>query len=211
MAILHYFEFIIGKLLYPIRGHDSHQVINCLAFNDLPEPNMALEAPDVGPSGSKLPLYCTCRADDGRGSLPNLRWTAPNCRERVEEYVLICEDIDPPIPFFVFHHGLLWAIPASTTKAQAVDIQPDEHAKISRLTVAGWRFVPNMLGTPYVGAGAPLGHGKHRYVFTIIALNESLKFKSPEKATKKEIKRAMTGKVIGWGQWTGVFEKLWPT
>jgi phosphatidylethanolamine-binding protein (PEBP) family uncharacterized protein len=210
MAILHYLEFIIGRMLYPIRGHDSRQILHCPAFKDLPEPNMTLEAPDIGPSGSKLPIYCTCNADDGRGRLPELRWTAPNCREQVMEYVLLCEDLDPPIPFLVFHHGLIWAIPASTTRVQSSDIQPDEHAKISGLTVAGWRFVPNLLGVPYVGAGAHLGHGKHRYVFTVVALNESLMFKSPEKATKSDIKRAMAGKVIGWGQWTGVFEKSWP-
>ncbi|KUM57551.1 hypothetical protein ACN42_g9630 [Penicillium freii] len=210
MAILPYLEYIIGRLLYPIRGHDSRQIIHYPAFKDLPEPNMTLDSPEAGPSGSKLPLHCTCKATDGKGCLPGLVWTAPNCHEEVKEYVLLCEDLDPPIPFFVFHHGLLWAIPASTTGAEAANVHPDEHAKISRLTVAGWRFVPNILGLPYVGAGAPLGHGKHRYVFTIIALNESLKFKVPEKATKKDIKRAITGKVIGWAQWTGTFEKPWP-
>ncbi|KAJ5125047.1 Phosphatidylethanolamine-binding protein PEBP [Penicillium bovifimosum] len=210
MAILDYLEFIIGRILYPIRGHDSRQVLHCPALKGLPEPNMTLEAPDIGPSGSKLPIYCTCNADDGRGRLPELHWTVPDCHEQVIEYVLLCEDLDPPIPFLVFHHGLIWAIPASITRIQSSDVQPDEHAKSSRLTVSGWRFVPNLLGVPYVGAGAPLGHGKHRYVFTIVALNESLKFTAPEKATKNDIKRAMAGKVVGWGQWTGVFEKPWP-
>ncbi|KGO76010.1 Phosphatidylethanolamine-binding protein PEBP [Penicillium italicum] len=209
MAILNYLEFIIGRLLYAIRGHDSAQIIHYPAFKDLPEPNMTLESPEAGPSGSKLPLHCTCKAVDGKGCLPELLWTAPDSREEVKEYILLCEDLDPPIPFLVFHHGLFWGIPSSTTKAEAANVHPDEHAKISRLTVAGWRFVPNLLGLPYVGAGAPLGHGKHRYVFTIVALNESLKFKAPEKVTKKDITHAMTGKVIGWAQWTGTFEKPW--
>ncbi|CAG8895576.1 unnamed protein product [Penicillium nalgiovense] len=155
MAILHYLEFIMGRLLYPIRGHDSGQIIHCPAFKDLPKPNMTLESPEAGPSGSKLPLHCTCKAADSRGCLPELRWTAPNCREQVKEYVLLCEDLDPPIPFFVFHHGLFWAIPASITKAEAANVHPEELAKVSRMTVAGWRFVPNVLGLPYVGAGAP--------------------------------------------------------
>jgi phosphatidylethanolamine-binding protein (PEBP) family uncharacterized protein len=210
MSILHYFEFIVGRLLYACRGHDVHQIIRSPAFKEFPEPNMRLESPECGPSGSKLPLHCSCLAYDGRGYLPELRWTPPNCREQVQEYVLICEDLDAPIPLLVFHHGLLWAIPASTLSACPEDVKPDEHAKISRQTTAGWRFVPNMLGTPYAGAGAPLGHGSHRYVFTIVALNASLKFKSPEGTTKNDIKRAMEGKVIGWGQWTGVFAKPWP-
>ena len=171
---------------------------------------MTLESPEAGPSGSKLPLHCTCKAVDGKSCLPELLWTAPDSREETKEYILFCEDLDPPIPFHVFHHCLLWAIPASTTKAEAANVHPEEYAKISRLTVAGWRFVPTLLGLPYVGAGATLGHGKHRYAFTIIALKESLKVKAPEKATKNDIKRAMTGKVIGWAQWTGTFEKPWP-
>lgn len=210
MAILSYLEFLLGRVLYFIRGHDSRQIIYCSALKNITEPNMILEATGVGPSGSKLPLECTCKAADGNGVIPELRWAAPNSREEVKEYVLLCEDLDPPIPFLVFHHGLLWAIPASTNKAQPKDVAPGEHAKISRQTVTGWRFVPNVLGLPYVGAGAPLGHGKHRYVFTIIALSESLKFQNPEMASKKDIKRAMEGKVIGWGQWTGTFEKPWP-
>jgi phosphatidylethanolamine-binding protein (PEBP) family uncharacterized protein len=210
MAILHYLEFILCRLLYPIRGHDSYQIIHCPAFNDLREPNMTLEATEIGPSGSKLPLDCTCKAEDGRGALPDLRWTAPNSRQEVMEYILLCEDLDAPIPFSVIDHGFLWAIPASTTKAGPKDVAPGEHAKISRQTVSGWRFVPNILGLPYIGAGAPLGHGKHRYVFTIVALSESLKFQAPEKTSKKDIKRAIEGKVIGWAQWTGIFEKPWP-
>ncbi|KAJ5766014.1 uncharacterized protein N7511_003630 [Penicillium nucicola] len=210
MGVLHYFAFIVGRLLYACRGHDAYQIIHSRAFKETPDANMTLESPECGPSGSKLPLHCTCLADDGRGYLPELRWSPPSSHEPVQEFVLICEDLDAPIPFYVFHHGLLWAIPASTLSANKEDVQPDQHDKISRQTTAGWRFVPNMLGTPYAGAGAPLGHGSHRYLFTIVALNAPLKFKCPEGTSKKDIKRAMNGKVIGWGQWTGVFERPWP-
>src|SRR4051794_3601678 len=92
MSILHYCEFIVGRLLYACRGHDAHQIIRSPAFKELPEPNMTLESPECGPSGSKLPLHCSCLADDGRGYLPELRWTPPTCREQVQEYVLFCED-----------------------------------------------------------------------------------------------------------------------
>lgn len=67
-----------------------------------------------------------------------------------------------------------------------------------------------MRGKPYMGAAAPLGHGPHRYVFTIIALNAPLGFSLPERIWPSEIKHAMVGKVIGWGQWTGIFERPWP-
>lgn len=61
----------------------------------------------------------------------------------------------------------------------------------------------------YCGAGAPYGHGSHRYVYTIVALNARLEFPHPEKVTKNDLKRAMLGKVIGWGQWVGTFERTW--
>lgn len=207
--VLPYVQYALGRLFYPIRGHDSRQIIYTPAFKDLPQSNMTLES-DSGPSGSKMPLHCTCVAADGIGSLPELRWTAPESEEPVKEYVLICEDIDLPIPFFVVHHGLFWAIPASATSAVPADVKAQDDKPQSRRTAAGWHFIPNILGSPYIGAGALLGHGSHRYVFTIIALKAPLKFEHPEKATKEDIKQAMVGKVIGWGQWIGLFERPWP-
>ncbi|KAJ5091066.1 Phosphatidylethanolamine-binding protein PEBP [Penicillium alfredii] len=208
--ILHYLQFILGRLLYPIRNHESRQIIHSPAFHDHPEPNMTLDAVGCGPSGSDLPRQYTCLAEDGVGCLPELCWDAPESEAAVKEYVLICEDIDLPIPSLVIHHGLFWAIPASVTTAVPADIQVHDGSPKSRLTRAGWRYIPNLVGSSYIGAGAPLGHGKHRYLFTIIALNAPLQFDSPEKASKQDIKQAMIGKVIGWGQWIGHFERPWP-
>ncbi|KAJ5625336.1 Phosphatidylethanolamine-binding protein PEBP [Penicillium lagena] len=210
MPILEYLQFAIGRLLYPIRAHDSRQLIYWPAFQHLPEPNMTLES-DCGPSGSSLPLRCSMIAKDRSGALPELHWSAPESTEPVKEYMLVCEDIDIPIPFMVIHHGLFWAIPAPVTAAMPEDVQPHEDADQTHRTKAGWRFLPNIMSKPYIGAGAPLGHGSHRYVFTIIALNTALEMDAPEKVTKQEIKQAMEGKIIGWGQWTGVFERPWPT
>ncbi|KAJ5592042.1 Phosphatidylethanolamine-binding protein PEBP [Penicillium hispanicum] len=209
-AVLHYLQFFLGRLFYPFRGHDSRQIIHIPAFNEVPKPNMTLEAVECGPSGSNMLLHHTCLAEDGVGCLPDLRWAPPQSSQQVTEYLLICEDIDLPIPFLVAHHGLFWAIPGSTTTATAADVQVKDASSKSRLTNAGWRFVPNPLGTAYGGPAAPLGHGSHRYVYTIIALDAHLEFDLPEKVTKKDIKRALVGKVIGWAQWTGVFERPWP-
>lgn len=208
-VVLHYLQYALGRLLYSFRGHDSGQIIYTPAFDNVPQPNMKLES-DCGPSGSNMPIHCTCLAADGKGVLPELYWTPPESDEPVKEYVLICEDIDLPVPFLVVHHGLFWAIPASAISAVPADVKAQDYHPKLRRTVAGWRFVSNPLGSPYSGAAPPLGHGGHRYVFTIIALNAELKFEHPEKATKQDIKRAMVGKVIGWGQWIGVFERPWP-
>ncbi|CEJ57868.1 hypothetical protein PMG11_06546 [Penicillium brasilianum] len=208
-VILDSLQFALGRLLYPIRGHDSRQIIHDQAFKDVPKPNMSLEAPECGPSGSKLLPQHTCLAEDRIGCLPNLLWTAPECNESVQEYLLICEDIDLPIPCLVIHHGLFWAIPPSANTATPADVKEVDRSAKSRQTAAGWRFIPNPLGTAYGGAGAPYGHGSHRYVYTIVALNARLEFRHPEKVTKNDIKRAMVGKVVGWGQWIGTFERTW--
>jgi Phospholipid-binding protein len=209
-VVLHYLQFLLGRTLYPFRGHDSGQIIHTAAFKSIPKPNMTLESPECGPSGSSLLLRHTNLAEDGRGCLPELRWTPPQCDHSVEEYVLICEDIDLPIPFLVVYHGLQWAIPPSTTAVSQADVKPSESDPKSNMTEAGWRYVPNIMGASYIGAGPPLGHGSHRYVFTIIALNERLQFEHPEKASKKDIQNAMVGKIVGWGQWIGTFQRPWP-
>ena len=59
-------------------GHDSRQILHCPAFKDLPRLNMTLGAPEIGSSGSKLPLNCTCKAEDERGNELLSCW-AQNC------------------------------------------------------------------------------------------------------------------------------------
>ncbi|KAL3433279.1 phosphatidylethanolamine-binding protein [Aspergillus tetrazonus] len=200
--------FALSRILYRIRGHDSRQILKHRAFRHYPEPNIILEAPECGQSGSHLLPNHTCLDDGKVGKMPELRWRPPS-HLNVKQYVLVCEDLDAPIPFSIITHGLFFGIPPTTTEAFPDDIEQDRNCA-GRLTLAGWGYVPNMRGTPYIGAAAPLGHGVHRYVYTIIALNEPLHFDRPDKVTKRQIKKALVGKVIGWGQWTGHFERPWP-
>ncbi|KAI9935055.1 hypothetical protein MW887_000676 [Aspergillus wentii] len=209
-GILAYLQYALGKLFYRVRGHDAKQIIYTDAFKGLTNPNIALEATDCGPSGSVMLNDHTCLAEDGVGRFPDLRWNPPELIDDVKEYVLICEDIDLPIPGLVIHHGLFYGIPPSTTTALHSDIKEQKDNPKSRITESGWKYVPNLTGNAYIGPAPPLGHGSHRYVFTVIALNESLQFDNPDKVTRQKIKAAMVGKVIGWGQWTGSFERPWP-
>jgi phosphatidylethanolamine-binding protein (PEBP) family uncharacterized protein len=206
---LTYLQFSLGKLLYYVRGHDSSQITACPAFKSVHAPNMILESTECGPSGSPMLPEHTCLDEDSDGKFPNLRWTPPPDR-RVEEYVLTCEDLDLPIPWLVIHHGLFFNIQPSTTSASHFDVQEQNANTKARVTNAGWIYVPNLKGSTYIGPAPPLGHGAHRYVFTIVALSDRLGFTSHEKVTKEQIKDAMFGKVAGWGQWTGVFKRPWP-
>ena len=207
--ILNHVQYGLGRLFYPIRGHDSRQLVLCPAFRFFPRPNMTLESVECGEIGSSLLNHHTCLDENGEGKFPELRWTPPPSGE-VREYVLICEDLDLPIPYLVIHHGLFFNIPPSTTTACHTDVVRQEANLNARVTNSGWIFLPNLKGTSYIGAAPPLGHGPHRYVFTIVALDQPLSFSSHDKITKEQIKDAMVGKVTGWGQWTGVFQRPWP-
>ncbi|RJE20604.1 Phosphatidylethanolamine-binding protein [Aspergillus sclerotialis] len=169
---------------------------------------MTLESIECGESGSSLLSHHTCLDEDSEGKFPELRWTAPPTGE-VKEYALICEDLDLPIPYLVIHHGFFFNIPPSTTTACHTDIVHQEANVNAHVTNSGWVYIPNLKGTSYIGAAPPLGHGPHRYVFTIIALDSPLNLSSHDKVTKEQMKDAMIGKVMGWGQWTGVFERPW--
>lgn len=170
---------------------------------------MILDSTDCGSTGSPMLPQHTCLDEESDGLFPELRWTPPP-RGEVKEYVLICEDLDLPVPFLVIHHGLYFNIPPTTTTARHKDVVAQDANVKAHVTNAGWIYVPNIRGSSYIGPAPPLGHGPHRYVFTIIALDERLGFSSQEDVTKTKVKDAMVGKVIGWGQWVGVFRRPWP-
>ncbi|KAE8311765.1 hypothetical protein BDV41DRAFT_565520 [Aspergillus transmontanensis] len=140
---------------------------------------------------------------------PELRWTPPP-KVEVKEYILISEDIDPPIPCFVVLHGLFYAIPPTITGVLPDDTEQDRNTK-DHITRSGWRYVTNLRGSSYIGPAPPLGHGVHRYIFTVVALSEPLRFDRSQRVSQRQIATAMVGKVVGWGQWVGHFERPWPS
>ncbi|KAJ5937590.1 hypothetical protein N7454_003932 [Penicillium verhagenii] len=208
-TVLHYLQYFLGRLFYPIRSHDSRQFIYSPAFEGIPKPNMTLMCDQCGPSGSKLLLQHTSLADDASGSIPELTWTPPEVTEPVKEYILMCEDIDVPIPFTAIHHGFFWGINPQHTSVTPLETSVSKDGPKCQ-TNSAWRYVPNLRGKPYTGASPVLGHGIHRYVYTVIALKENLIFDHPDKVVKSDIKKAIVDKVIGWGQWVGEFERPWP-
>ncbi|GLB02022.1 hypothetical protein AtubIFM57258_000435 [Aspergillus tubingensis] len=203
-----YLQLLLFKMLYYVRGHDKNLITKSAAFAHLPEPNMKLEAPECGLPGCSLLDHHTYLDVEKGGRLPNLRWTIPRCGE-AREFVLICEDPDVPIPSMVFVHGLFFEIPPTCFVAYDDDVDMNPNMP-GRITLAGWKYVPNLLGSSYIGASPPYGHGYHRYIFTIVALSEPLDIAQPDKATVSVIKEAMAGKVIGWGEWLGTYQRTIP-
>ncbi|RAL04656.1 YbhB/YbcL family Raf kinase inhibitor-like protein [Aspergillus ibericus CBS 121593] len=206
--ILAYIQFAVFKVLHFIRAHDKYLIVKSSAFAHLPQPNMKLESPECGLPGGVLLDHHTYLDGAKGGRFPELHWNSPPAGD-VHEFVLICEDPDVPIPFMVFVHGLFFGIPSTCFVAYHDDTERNTNVS-GRVTFAGWKYVPNLLGSSYVGACPPYGHGYHRYVFTIVALSEPLGLAHPDKASVACVKWAMEGKVIGWGQWVGQFKRHLP-
>ena len=70
------------------------------------------------------------------------------------------------------------------------------------------RLTPVSSGKSYIGAKPLVGHGEHRYLYQVIALNEPLDLALlGEKPSKAKIAEAIKGKVAGWGVWMGRYNR----
>jgi Raf kinase inhibitor-like YbhB/YbcL family protein len=134
--------------------------------------------------GETIPRACTC---DGIDVAPPLAWSgAP---EGTRSYALIMED--PDAPRGIFTHWLLYDIPATTTDLQE---QADGTA------------LPNSFGrAAYGGPCPPPGHGPHRYVFTLYAIDvPALDVRSRSRAS---FDRALRAHTLGTARLTGRYER----
>lgn len=234
MAILRYIEWGLAQLLYRARGHDANLLTRSDLFKAIPQ-NIHVTSPELGPSGSHLTLEQHSKL--GANKFPRLQWslapdTAGISPSDIQEYMLVCEDADSPLPTPGLH-GLYYSIPPSKTSVGPEDFEidtdtdgkGDNDAAATPTTASttantstsepkwlkgGFRLGRNHRGSVYIGPRPPVGHGPHRYFFQVVALKEKVKTAemSPV-ATKEELMQQINGKIIGWGVWVGIFEHKW--
>ena len=202
--MLRYVEYTLGRLLSTQRGRDAKLFHKSPAFTNLREPSLEVTSPECGPSNSAM---LDKHGADSGNQFPAISWEAPKSVTGVQEYMLIVEDPDAPLPTPIAH-GVYYAIPADTQSVDnsSFELVGKESANDLR---GGFKFGQNRRGTVYGGARPIIGHGPHRYFYQVIALNARVDQAgfAAAKPTREELATAIEGKVLAWGMWIGVFER----
>jgi Raf kinase inhibitor-like YbhB/YbcL family protein len=111
--------------------------------------------------------------------------------------VLIVEDADSPTPTPLIH-ALAWNLPVADEIGEGA-LSPTDGAQ-ARL---GWNAFHRLGWLP---PDPPPGHGAHRYVFQVFALDRPLNFERPP--SRKEIMAAMKGRICAKGRLVGTYERF---
>jgi Raf kinase inhibitor-like YbhB/YbcL family protein len=121
-----------------------------------------------------IPSRHTC---DGEDVSPPLRWT--NVPKGTQSLALIVDD--PDAPGGVFTHWIAWGLDPTADGLAEGEQAPNEGR--------------NDFGTTgYRGPCPPPGHGRHRYVFRLYAIDAALEL--PPKAAKPELEQAIEEHVL---------------
>jgi phosphatidylethanolamine-binding protein (PEBP) family uncharacterized protein len=198
-------ELLLTFIFKNSKEHDAKSFIRTTpALTPFPEQSIIVTSP-IGPSGSILPVEYT---QLGANAFPPLTWATndPSLQPKIKEYLLISEDFDSPLKPIM--HGLYYGIPINKTSLHAEDfVRLGEDGNVLK---GGFNYGANLRRTVYSGPKPLLNHGPHRYVYTVVALGEVLDERNLGEAPGKEVLgREIDGKVVGWGQWIGVFERKW--
>jgi Raf kinase inhibitor-like YbhB/YbcL family protein len=140
-------------------------------------------------AGDPIPARYTC---DGENSAPPLHWDGAPV---AQSFVLIVED--PDAPGRTFTHWVLYDIPGS---------QRDLPEGLSNVGALGTPGMNDFSKVGYGGPCPPRGHGAHRYVFTLYAL-DVYSLMIPAERPRQEIERAMQGHIVGQTQLIGQYER----
>jgi Raf kinase inhibitor-like YbhB/YbcL family protein len=185
---------IIGRLLRPLRSGPGK-----IAGNDrrIAAPTtLEISSPEFAERATMPAAY------RGKDSIsPPLRWS--NVPAAARELVLIAEDVDVPFPQPLVH-TIVYGIPVERTSLEAgaiPSVKPGGPATVAGLKLgkaAG--FAPGYLPVTPIP-----GHGPHRYVYQLFALDVALPaFAKPP--SKKRLLAAMAGHVIARGATIGLAE-----
>jgi hypothetical protein len=132
-----------------------------------------------------IPSRHSCEGEDVS---PPLRWT--NVPDGTRSLALVVDD--PNAPSGVFTHWVGWGLDPAVGELGEGESAPGEGR--------------NDFGTTgYRGPCPPPGHGRHRYVFRLRALNAELELGAG--AAKAELEQAIEGHVLTTAELVGTYER----
>jgi Raf kinase inhibitor-like YbhB/YbcL family protein len=139
------------------------------------------------PEGGPISARHTC---DGKNVSPRLEWMHPPPGTR--SFALIADD--PDAPAGTFTHWVLFDIPAEQREL------PEAESNVGIAGKNDFQFAR------YGGPCPPPRHGRHRYFFTLHALDiDSLGL--DEGAGREEVEKAWEGRVLSTAQLMGLYER----
>ncbi|WP_144721896.1 YbhB/YbcL family Raf kinase inhibitor-like protein [Agrococcus jejuensis] len=163
-------------------------------------PSFALTSSAFG-DGDTLPMpqISAMASPDGGDATPQLSWSgAP---EGTQGYALTCLDPDAPTGSG-FWHLAVFGIPASVTELSEGAVVLD---RITDAALEGAHVLRNDGGVRgFVGAAPPPGHGVHRYMFVVHALDVA-ELEIDESASPGLLGFQLFGHTLGRARLTGVF------
>jgi Raf kinase inhibitor-like YbhB/YbcL family protein len=173
VAMLEKLPSIFGKAVKSARAGAENLVVTDTALTGV-NASIEVTSPAFG-NQERIPEQYTA---DGDGISPPLEWRCvPMSAEAV---VLLVEDADSPTPQPLVH-AIIWDLPGS-------DASLPEGALPSG---------------SYSPPDPPPGHGEHRYVFQVFALDIVLRFESPP--SRRELLDRIDGHVIAKGLLIGTY------
>jgi Raf kinase inhibitor-like YbhB/YbcL family protein len=181
----------IGRILRGVRAGERHCASNHAALFGVPEV-ISLKS-EWFLNGKEMPLRCA-GIRVGENISPPLSWSAVPAGTL--ELAIIMEDPDAPLqrPFV---HMIAYRIsPDKSSVAEGALAHEAVGVTFGRSTAGA---------QGYMGPRPVPGHGPHRYIFQMLALNHRTAFSSAPKL--KAFLDGISGTVIGWGMLVGTYER----
>lgn len=141
--------------------------------------------------GASIPAKYTC---DGQDSSPPLKWS--NLPPGARSLALVADDPDAPAGTWV--HWVIYNIPSTIMEL------PEGLPTTETISNGAAQGSNDFKRLGYGGPCPPRGN-PHRYFFKLYALDTELSLKPG--ATKKELLRAMEGRVLAQGQLMGTYKR----
>ena len=134
---------------------------------------------------------------DAEGLSPPLAWR--DLPPAAAETVLVMEDADSPTPIPLLHL-IAWGLPAGRASLSEGALPSKGHR--GRILTVGKN---SLRKTEYLPPDPPTGHGHHRYVFQLFAVDHPLDLR-PD-TDKDAILRALRGHVLARGRLVGLYKR----